>query len=486
MKLSDKVRKKLKELPDKPGVYMMRDRRGRVIYIGKAASLRKRVQSYFRQGTLRSADPKLRGLIRSIEDFDYLELRTEAEATLTESRFIKDYRPRYNVLLKDDKRFILLKVNRKVRFPRFQTVRLRKSDGADYFGPYTSSGAARAALEFIERRFGLRVCRPVVPGPEHYKHCLNDVIRYCSAPCVGKISEDEYNQRVDEACAFLKGERPAYLKEIRAAMEQEAEAMHFEKAAALRDTLLLLHRAIKERAKVRRSPEMQAEDAALGLKEIQQCLGLPEPPRVIETFDISNISGTLAVASMVCAVEGLPRPQRYRHFRIKTVEGPDDPAMMHETILRRYRRVLDEKQALPDIVMVDGGITQVRAAKAALASLFCSLPVVGLAKRYEELVRDVDGTAETLRLPEDSPGLRVLQRIRDEAHRFAITYHRSLRSRRIRESVLDDIPGIGAARKRQLLAHFGSVNRLRKASEAEIAALPGFGSELARLIAESL
>ena len=215
IRFSDKVKAKLAGLPDRPGVYLMRNRQGKIIYIGKAASLRSRVSSYFRRGTFAKADPKLRGLIRSIDDLDFVVLKSEAEATLTESRLIKDYHPRYNVLLRDDKRFLLLRVNENDPFPRFDAVRLRKDDGARYWGPYASSAAAWASLEFIEKQFGLRRCSPRVPGPEDHKHCLNDIVRFCSAPCVGKVTPEAYRGRVAAACAFLDGDRREPLEELR-------------------------------------------------------------------------------------------------------------------------------------------------------------------------------------------------------------------------------------------------------------------------------
>ena len=483
---SKQIQEKLKKLPDQPGVYLMRDRRGKVIYIGKAASLRSRVRHYFQSATLRKADPKLRGLIRSIEDFDFMPLKTEAEAAITESQFIKDYKPRYNILLKDDKRFPLLKVDVQHPFPVVASCRLQKKDGALYFGPYTNSTAARAAKDFLERRFGLRQCSPLRPTPENYKHCINDIIRYCSAPCIGKISEEDYRARVEEACAFLRGERPEILKEIRADMEAVSKKLDFEKAAALRDMLLLLHRVTHERAKVRKSAALRREEGAEGVRILQVALALPQPPRVIETFDISNISGTLAVASLVCSVDGLPDKKRYRHFRIRSIEGPDDPGMMAETIRRRYGRLIAEKAPLPDLVLVDGGITQVRAARRELDALgLVHLRVAGLAKRFEELIPDHQDTTP-IRLPSDSPALRVLQQIRDEAHRFAIAYHRNLRAKRIRESEIDDIPGIGEKRKQALLHHFVSVARLKRATLEDMATVPGFGVDSARLVLEYL
>lgn len=484
MNLPDKVKQKLQTLPDKPGVYFMRDRDGRIIYVGKATSLRDRVRSYFHRATLRSSDPKLRGLVHSINDFDILITRTEAEATLTEGRLIKDYRPHYNVDFKDDKRFLLIHVNLNEPFPRFEACRIQKDDGAIYFGPYASSAAAWAALEFIERRFGLRQCRPRVPGPDDHKHCHNDIVRFCSAPCIAKVSPEQYRERVELAVAFLRGEKPEYLEEIKQAMEKESADRHYEKAAALRDTLFLLRRAVKERIRARKTLAIKAEDAKAGVEELRQTLGLEHPPRVIEAYDISNISGTLAVGSLVCSVDGIPQKNRYRMFRIKTVEGSDDPGMMAEVIHRRFSRALEEKEKLPDLILLDGGITQLGAARAQLDMLgLQNLPAAGLAKRFEEVFWK---QKDPIRLPPDSNALKVLVQIRDEAHRFALTYHRSLRLKRIRESMLDEIEGVGEKRKKLLLKHFGSVARLKKASEEDIAKVHGVGAAVARVVKEAL
>jgi excinuclease ABC subunit C len=277
------------------------------------------------------------------------------------------------------------------------------------------------------------------------------------------------------------------LKELRSEMEAAAEELRFEEAAALRDLLFHLNQAIKERAKVRKTPKMKQEEARQGLKELQEQLKLPAEPRVIECFDISNISGTSSVASMVCAVDGVPFPNRYRRFRIKTVEGADDPRSMAEVVRRRYSRLLKESKPLPGLVMVDGGITQLRAAKVELLLLGLEdLPIVGLAKRYEEIVWDYEYNAGNLFLPRHSAGLAVVTRLRDEAHRFAIAYHRELRRRRIKESVLDEIPGIGKAKKEMLLKHFGSIARLSRASLAEIAEAPGIGRKTAELVRSEL
>lgn len=487
MSFSKIIRDKLKALPDEPGCYLMRDRDGKIVYVGKAASLRKRVQSYFREHTRRTAQPKIRSLINSIADFDIVVLKSEAEAILTEGKLIKEYRPYYNTLWKDDKRFLMIRVDVQHPFPTLQKCRIRKNDGAVYFGPYTSGLAVKVAIEFLERQFGLRRCRPRVPDGDSYKHCSNDIVANCSAPCVGRVSEADYRARVDTACAFLRGERMEVLKALRADMEKASDEQRFEDAAALRDLLLHLQTTVKERAKVRKTPKMKQDEARLGLAELQKQLKLPTEPRVIECFDISNISGTNSVASMVCSVDGVPYPNRYRRFRIKTVEGADDPRSMAEVVHRRYSRLLNEQKPLPGLVMVDGGITQLRAAKAELVALgLDALPIVGLAKRYEELVWDVEHNSGNLVLPRHSAGLTVVTRLRDEAHRFAISYHRDLRRKRIMESRLDEIPGIGASKKEALLKHFGSIARLARAEVEAIAEAPGIGRKTAELIRSEL
>ncbi len=487
MPLSKTIQEKLKALPDEPGCYLMRDRDGKIIYIGKAASLRKRVQSYFREHTRRTAQPKIRSLIHSIADFDIVVLRSEAEAILTEGRLIKEFRPHYNTLWKDDKGFLMIRVDVQHPFPVVEKCRIRKNDGALYFGPYTSGLAVKVTLEFLQRHFGIRRCRPRIPDADTYKHCSNDIIANCSAPCIGKVDEAEYRRRIEDVSGFLRGERMELLKNLRTEMQQAAGEQRFEDAAALRDVLMQLGTTVKERAKVRKTPGMKLDEARQGLVELREHLHLPHDPSTIECFDISNISGTSSVASMVCAVDGVPNPSRYRRFRIKTVEGADDPRSMAEVVRRRYTRLLGEGKPLPGLVMVDGGITQLRAAKAELVALgLGDLPIVGLAKRYEEIVWDHENNSGNLVLPRHSAALTVVTRLRDEAHRFAIAYHRELRRRRIMESRLDEIPGIGSTRKEVLLKHFGSIARLGRASVEEIAEAPGIGMKTAELIRREL
>jgi excinuclease ABC subunit C len=352
-----------------------------------------------------------------------------------------------------------------------------------YFGPYVSSAAARAALEFVEKKFGLRKCAVRLPDEETHRHCLNDIIRFCSAPCLGKIPPAAYRARLEEALAFLRGARPALLDELRVAMDQAAVKLDFERAAVIRDALHLLSTAVKERARLVHPRGVSAENALAGVKTLQQLLGLKQPPLLIEAVDISNISGKHAVGSLVAAVAGVCRPALYRRFRITTRESANDPAMMAEVVSRHFKRLKTEGGKTPELLLVDGGITQLRAAQTALRRLgINSTAAAGLAKKFEEIHVEAAGRARRLTLPGNSPALQVLQRLRDEAHRFAHAYHQRLRAKLIRESVLDEIPGLGARRKQELITRFGSARAIARASERKIAAVPGVGPALARRI----
>lgn len=484
--VNEVLREKLRKLPDKPGCYIMRDRNGRIIYVGKAVSLRRRVQSYFRPSTFNKASPKLRGLINSVADLEIMEVRNEAEALLTEGRLIKDYKPRFNVVFRDDKRYLAIRAETHLPLPRFAECRIVRDDGNEYFGPFPSSTVVRIVKDFAERRYGIRKCPHNNPGVEEHRHCHNDRIAQCSAPCIGSISPEDYRVRFEQASEFIRNGSMAEMENLRVEMEEAASAMDFERAAQIRDTISAIREMANQRARMVSNPAVKRENAAAGCAELADVLGLDAPPRLIEGFDISHISGTFSVASMVAAIDGVPVPQRYRRFRIKTVEGIDDPMSMAEVVRRRYGRTLEESVQLPDLVMVDGGITQLRAARAELAELgLADMPAVGLAERLEEIVIDKDGRDSVL-LPRDSEALKVLMRLRDEAHRFAITYNRSLRNKKIKESVLDEIDGVGETRKMLLLKKFGSVHRIAAAELDEIASVAGIGEALAREILDAV
>lgn len=475
--MTDLVRERLKAVPTRPGCYLMRDRRGAIIYIGKAKNLRKRVSSYFRAGARHP--PKVRSMVDTVYDFEFMTVKNEAEALLTEASLIKKYKPHFNILMRDDKRYLALRADPSEPWPRFTCVRIVREDGARYFGPFPSSPVVRAAKDFVEKRYGIRECDALHPDEECHRHCLADVIRTCSAPCLGRIASEAYHVRFDEACAFLEGKRPEVFSEVEERMRAAANAKDFETAARYRDTIAALREMTKAHF-VRKSPEMHRQDALQGLQELAEAIGLPKPPRIIECVDISNLFGTHSVASMVVAHDGLPDRRFYRHFKIRTVVGADDPLSMAEVVRRRYGSdsTLLETSPRADLFICDGGITQLRAARAAFAEIgVTDIPTVGLAKQQEEIVLD-DGR-DNLLLPRDSQALFVCTRLRDEAHRFAISYHRNLRERTIRESVLDEIPGIGEAKKVKLLKRFRSIRGISRAGVEEIASVAGVGLETA-------
>jgi excinuclease ABC subunit C len=475
----------LRDMPHKPGVYVMRDRLDHVIYVGKARDLRKRVGSYFMPSRKFSADLKTRALIDSVWNLEYHIVRSDAEAVLFEGRLIKEFRPKYNISFRDDKRFLLVRVHLSEPMPRFALTRLRKEDGARYFGPFANAGALRSTLEAMRKRFGIRSCRPLEPGEVEYKHCLDHVIKKCSAPCIGKISRDDYLARVEAACEFLEGQGREMLDQVESEMKAAAERMDFEKAAQLRNLLEDLKTTTRPTTRFTRKSLPTTINPEADVTALQEALALPAPPRVMECFDISNISSAHIVASMVRFRDGVPDRAGYRTYRIKGLTTQDDFASMAEVVRRRYGRVLKESTALPDLVIVDGGRGQLSSACKELAALGLGhLPVIGLAKEFEEIHRP--GRPLPMRLPEDSGALRILQRIRDEAHRTANGYHSLLLKRRVRESLLDAIPGVSAARKRALLAKFGSVERLRAADAQEMAEVPGIGKPLAEKISAAL
>ena len=571
-KKSDLI-EKLRDVPHKPGVYLMKDRLNRVIYVGKARDLRKRLGTHFMPSRRATADLKTRALLDSVWDFDVHLVRNEPEALLLEGKLIKEFRPKYNISFRDDKRFLLVKVNLADPIPRFQLTRLKKDDGCRYFGPFAHAGALRSTLSWMRKRFGIRSCRSPEPGELDYRRCLDHIIKNCSAPCIRKVSLEEYRQRVLQACEFLEGESRELLDQLEAEMKVAAGKLDFERAAQIRNMLDDLRRTTKPTRRFTRGSLPSAVDPAADLKALADALLLAGPPHIMECFDISNISTTHVVASMVCFKDGVPDKSNYRRYRIRTVAGQDDFASMAEVVRRRYSRILlesreiapdlsefnqepvedavkrveslgkletgslgkletgslgveysldeaepaslkkldirssDQPQTdsldqpetrsvdrprvgerlvrLPDLIIVDGGKGQLNSACRELQRLgLTDRPIIGLAKEFEEIYRP--GRPLPLRLPEDSGALQLLQRIRDEAHRFANSYHQLLMKKRIAESILDECPGVSDNRKQALLAKFGSVERLRKASAEDIAAVEGISEKLAETIVRFL
>jgi len=345
--VSDSIRKKIGALPHKPGVYLHRDRFGTVIYVGKALNLRKRVSQYFQSSRRMGWDLKFNALVEAIHDFDFHVVRSEPEALLLESKLIKEFKPRYNISFRDDKRFLMLKVNLNDPIPNFTFARFKKDDGARYFGPFVNATAARNVVTLAQRQFNLRGCRVFTPGEADYKHCLYAHLKYCTAPCVGNVTREQYLEQVKAACNFLEGQCREMQEQLEGEMKKAAKNQDFEKAASLRDLVCDLKDTWKKTEKFARIPyslpgNIQPQN---DLVELAEVLNLPAPPLRIEGFDISNISGTFAVASLVSFKNGRPDRANYRRFKIKTVEGQDDFASMAEVVRRRYSRLLNESVA---------------------------------------------------------------------------------------------------------------------------------------------
>lgn len=474
------------KIPALPGVYIFRDRFGRVIYVGKAANLRKRMSQYFQKSKMNRADLKVRSLVNSIDSWEYMTVKSENEALILESRLIKEYFPHYNVLLRDDKRFFLIKINLSEDYPRLILTRLRKNDGCRYFGPFPKNSVIRETAEFLTRYFGLRSCKPPIPTEKDHRHCLAKTIKDCCAPCIGIIDKTGYAEKVASLIKTLEGKTDELVRELRRRMQEAAASKNFEKAAGLRDMITNVEEIFDVRNRTFRFALIPASPGLDSITDLQKALGMTVNPAIIEAFDISNISGQFAVGSMVRFSNGVPDKKNYRRFRIKNINGIDDFAMMKEVISRHYGRKLSEKEILPDLIMVDGGKGQLSAALSALSMIKCPpLPVIGLAKRNEEIF--LPGKSEPVVLDKNRPALKLLQAVRDEAHRFALAYHRKLREKRIQESILDEIPGIGPERKKRLLREFGSVSALKKATSQQICdRVSGIGAKFAEYLLKRL
>jgi excinuclease ABC subunit C len=533
------LQKKVHEVPHKPGVYLMRDRFSRVIYVGKARDLRKRVGSYFLPSKLAQADLKTRAMLDATWDFETHTVRSEAESVLLEGKLIKEYRPRYNVSFRDDKRFLVVRVDMSEEWPRFRLARFKKDDGSRYFGPYAHAGALRQTLNFMRKKFGVLTFGRGSPTERELKSSTYQVpVR------LSEISAEQYRDRVVQASEFLEGKSREMIATLEEEMRKAAKKMDFEKAAELRNMVDDLRSTTKPMRRFTRGSLPSAIDPMADVRALADALQLPQVPRVMECFDISNISATHVVASMVCFRDGVPDKDNYRRYRVRTVAGQDDFASMAEVVRRRYSRVLLEARdanshiaefsqenagdalarisrhpeqsrgiplqnaqvssrdsstplrsaqndegfvavRLPDLIIVDGGKGQLSSACRELQRLgLHDLPIIGLAKEREEIYRP--GRTLPLQLPLDSGALRLLQRIRDEAHRFANAYHQLLMKKRVGESILDDCPGVSQNRKNLLLRRFGSVNRLRRATVEEIASTDGIGRKLAEEVHQFL
>jgi len=590
---------RVSHLPESPGVYLWKDVRGEVLYVGKAKRLRSRVRSYL--AAERLENPKTRVMMRQVADLETIVVPTEPAALILESNLIKEHRPRYNVVLRDDKSYPYIKVAVHEPFPRVLVTRRLLDDGARYFGPYTDVGAMRRALNVVKRLFTVRSCNYDMPRQMPERPCLDYYIKRCKAPCVFLQSQADYRAMIDEVLVFLDGRTDEVIRRVKERMDAAAAALDFERAAELRDALKHLDRmeeptvmleveggdrdvigfardgddacvvllrirggkllgrehqfvehvegesdaaalsaylvggylplddhapeaflpfasedpeltqvslapvrlVVPQRGPKRELVALAEQNARHLLEEallegdetteragdpvyeLQRQLGLQKLPRTLVCFDISHAQGTDTVASCVWFQNGRPNRAEYRKFNVKSVNGIDDFASMHEVVGRYFARRAEDQKPLPDLVVIDGGKGQLGAAHNALVELgLGEMPMISLAKREEEIF--VIGRGESLRLPRRSPALRMLQQARDEAHRFAISFQRNRRKARTVTSALLDIPGVGPSKRRQLLQAFGSLQGVRDATPEAIAALPGFSEKFAQRVLAAL
>ncbi|MFM9057868.1 MAG: excinuclease ABC subunit UvrC [Planctomycetaceae bacterium] len=426
---------KVKSFPPTPGVYLMKDAAGRVIYVGKAKNLRSRASSYFLKAA--AEDRRTADLVREIRDIDYLEAESEVDALLLESRLVKDVQPRFNSDLKDDKTFPYLQITTHEDYPRVEFTRTPRRKGVRLYGPFTSAGSLRGAIAVLQRIFKFRTCTLDIDADDErwrwFRPCLLASIDQCTAPCALRISKDDYRRDIERLKTFLDGGRKRVLAEMHAEMLEASGRLAFERAARLRDEIRLLE-TLDERGDLEENvqPEVFLVDPQKGLAGLEKVLGLAKPPRVIEGVDIAHLAGDETVASLVQFIDGLPFKPGYKRYRIRSVDGIDDFRSIHEVVARRFSRLAREGEAFPDVLLVDGGKGQLSAALAALEGLGIEPPcVISLAKREEEVF--VPGRSEPLRLSRDAYSLRLLEYVRDEAHRFAQHYHHLLRGKRTLE-----------------------------------------------------
>ncbi|MDR1733110.1 MAG: excinuclease ABC subunit UvrC [Synergistaceae bacterium] len=473
----------LKNLPDRPGVYIMRNAEGEVLYVGKAKRLKRRVSSYFRHSNF--ASPRLRKLVELVEDISILRTDSEAEALIVESRLIRRYSPFFNVDLKMSDRYPWIRITNEP-FPRLAVTRKKEEDGSAYFGPYVSAGNIRTLLRLVERYFPLRSCRmEILKGKPDRRPCIEHALGRCMGPCADLCTEGEYRERVNDVILLLQGHTAELVERMRRRMDAAAKVMAFEEAARYRDTIRAVWKVSRQRVSATLQEDLDSETWQV-LVHLQETFGLKTLPWRIDAFDISHMSGHETYGCCIVFEQGKPNPSLYRRFKIRSLAENeiDDFRSIQETVLRRYRHLLDHAEPLPQFTVIDGGPVQLEFAMKSFEELKLDIPVVSLAKQ-EELVF-LPGRPEPLRLSFDDPVLKLLQRLRDEVHRYAITTHRNARAGRLRRSALEEIPGIGKNRAAQLIVKFGSVQRIARLTPEELGAVPGLGKALAQKIVDHL
>ena len=433
----EQVREKIKSFPSGPGLYFMKDSNDKVLYIGKAKNLRSRVASYFQPGgdLFASRGPKIVEMIKKVQTVDFLETSSEVDAVLKEARLIKDIRPPYNTDLVDDKTFPYLEITTSDDFPGVYITRKPRSRGSRLFGPFTSAKDLRAVLVELQKIFRFRTCNLDIkkddPKRRFFRPCLLFSIKQCTAPCGARIEQDEYKKIISDLTKFLRSKRSTILRQLKKQMGEASEAFQYEKAAMFRDRIRLIerldHRGTPEEDV---QPEVFAADPTESLIQLRKLLQTPDQVRIIEGIDIANIAGAEAVGSLVKFIDGKPFKSGYRRFKIKTVEGIDDYAMIAEVVKRRYKYALRGEELWPDLVLIDGGLGHLRAAEKAFNQMEApAVKIASIAKREEDIY--LQGSNKPLKLPANSPARKLLQYVRDEAHRFAQHYHHILRNKKM-------------------------------------------------------
>ena len=518
------IQEELKKLPGRPGVYLMHDETDQIIYVGKAISLKNRVRQYFQSS--RNKGVKIEQMVTHIRRFEYIVTDSELEALVLECNLIKEHRPKYNTMLMDDKAYPFIKVTTGEAYPRIMLARQMKKDKARYFGPYTSSQAVRDTIDLIHKLYHIRSCNRSLPkdiGKE--RPCLNYHIKQCEAPCQGYISQEEYRKSIDEVIRFLNGNFDMILKDLEDKMMAASEALEFEKAIEYRELLNSVKKVAQKQKITDSSGEdrdvmavaCQDEDAVVqvffirggrligrdhfylrisegrtigAVKEIASLLGLEKIVRM-EAYDISNTNGFESVGSMVVYEKGKPKRNDYRKFKIKSVKGPDDYASMREVLTRRFTHGLKEREenaeagkftTFPDLILMDGGRGQVNIALQVLDELKLNIPVCGMVKDDNHRTRGLYYNNVEIPIDRNSEAFKLITRIQDEAHRFAIEFHRQLRGKGQVHSVLDDIEGIGPARRKALMRHYLSLDAIRSATVEELAQLPSMNEKAAESV----
>jgi len=433
------LKEKIKALPKAAGVYLFKDTLGRVLYVGKAKDLRARVSSYFQEGANLAASrgPEIARMIEQTVDLDWIECDSEVDALLQENRLIKDIQPQYNERLRDDKTFPYLEITVKDDFPGVYVTRKPRPEGSKLYGPFVSVSGLRAAVNALQKAFQFRTCHLDIRDDDEkrrfFRPCLLYSIGQCTAPCAAYVSKEQYRKDIQRLIKFLGSKRSVVLRQMRREMEAAAKDLRFEDAAHLRDQIKALESlSLAGDPDLDVQPEVFYIDPSKGLERLGEMLGLDSTPRIIEGIDIANIHGQEACGSLVCFIDGKPFKPGYKRFRIKSVEGIDDYAMIREVICRRYRLASEGEELYPDLILIDGGLGHLHAALEAFREMDIRPPMVlSLAKREEEIF--IQGRDEPVKLARNDDALRLLQQVRDEAHRFAQHYHHILRRRRVLE-----------------------------------------------------